>query len=152
LHRRSVLFRIPAGDGHLRARRRQALRHAEADAAVAAGDQGGLAFQVEEVHPSIMAYLTKASIDAVRHFNRFYTRQIGVLKPGMVGSPYTLPEARVLYELGQVPQATATEVGRALGMDLGYLSRLVQTLKRRGLLQARRAPHDGRHSFLSLTD
>jgi len=91
-------------------------------------------------------------IEAVRRFNRFYTRRIGVLKPGMVGSPYTLPEARVLYELGQVPQATATVVGRALGMDLGYLSRLVQSLKRRGLIQAKRAPHDGRHSFLSLSE
>jgi DNA-binding MarR family transcriptional regulator/GNAT superfamily N-acetyltransferase len=91
-------------------------------------------------------------IDAVRRFNRFYTRQIGVLKPGMVGSPYTLPEARVLYELGQATQATATAVGRALGMDLGYLSRLVQVLKRRGLVQAKRAPHDARHSLLSLTD
>jgi DNA-binding MarR family transcriptional regulator/GNAT superfamily N-acetyltransferase len=99
-----------------------------------------------------MTYLTKSSIDAVRRFNRFYTRRIGVLKPGMVGSPHPLPEARVLYELGQVPQATATVVGKALGMDLGYLSRLVQGLKRRGLLQAKRAPHDGRHSFLSLTE
>ena len=91
-------------------------------------------------------------IDAVRRFNRFYTRRIGVLKPGMVGSPYTLPEARVLYELGQVPQATATVIGRTLGMDLGYLSRLVQALKRRGLLQAKRSPHDARHSFLTLTE
>jgi DNA-binding MarR family transcriptional regulator/N-acetylglutamate synthase-like GNAT family acetyltransferase len=99
-----------------------------------------------------MTYLTKSSIDAVRRFNRFYTRRIGVLKPGMVGSPHPLPEARVLYELGQVPQATATVLGKALGMDLGYLSRLVQGLKRRGLLQAKRAPHDGRHSFLSLTE
>jgi len=99
-----------------------------------------------------MTYLTKSSIDAVRRFNRFYTRRIGVLKPGMVGSPYTLPEARVLYELGQVSQATATVVGKALGMDLGYLSRLVQSLKRRGLVQAKRALHDGRHSFLSLTE
>jgi DNA-binding MarR family transcriptional regulator/N-acetylglutamate synthase-like GNAT family acetyltransferase len=96
--------------------------------------------------------LTKSSIDAVRRFNRFYTRRIGVLKAGMVGSPYPLPEARVLYELGQAPQATATVLGRTLGMDLGYLSRLVQGLKRRGLLQARRAPHDARHSFLSLTE
>ena len=99
-----------------------------------------------------MTYLTKSSIDSVRRFNRFYTRRIGVLKPGMVGSPYTLPEARVLYELGQAPQATATVLGRALAMDLGYMSRLVQSLKRRGLIQARRAPHDGRHNFLSLTE
>lgn len=91
-------------------------------------------------------------VEAVRAFNRFYTRRIGVLKPGMVGSPFPLPEARVLYELGQVPETTATAIGRALGLDLGYLSRLVQALKRRGLVQAKRAPHDARHSFLSLTE
>ena len=91
-------------------------------------------------------------VDAVRGFNRFYTRRIGVLKPGMVGSPYPLPEARVLYELGQVPRTTATVLGRSLELDLGYLSRLLQGLKRRGLVQAERAPHDARHSFLSLTD
>ena len=92
-----------------------------------------------------------AAVDTVRRFNRFYTRQIGVLKPGMVGSPYPLPEARVLYELGRAPQATATVIGRELDMDLGYLSRLLQGLKRRGLVQAKRAPHDARHSLLSLT-
>jgi DNA-binding MarR family transcriptional regulator/GNAT superfamily N-acetyltransferase len=91
-------------------------------------------------------------VDAVRRFNRFYTRRIGILKPGMVGSPYTLPEARVLYELGQALQATATGIGRELGMDLGYLSRLLQSLKRRGLIQSKRAAHDARHQLLSLTE
>jgi len=91
-------------------------------------------------------------VEAVRGFNRFYTRRIGVLRPGIVGSPYTLPEARVLYELGQAPQATATVVGKALAMDLGYLSRLVQGLKRRGLIQSKRAAHDGRHNVLTLTE
>ena len=103
-----------------------------------------------------MTYLTKASIsrssvEAVRHFNRFYTRQIGVLKPGMVGSPFTLPEARVLYALGRDGHSTATAIGRELSVDLGYLSRLVQGLRRRGLLQAKRAEHDGRQQQLSLT-
>ena len=99
-----------------------------------------------------MTYLTKASIDAVRHFNRFYTGRIGVLKPGMVGSPYTLPEARVLYALGRDGQSTATAIGRELSLDLGYLSRLLQSLRRRGLLQAKRASHDARHQHLTLTD
>ena len=99
-----------------------------------------------------MTYLTKASIEAVRHFNRFYTRQIGVLKPGMVGSPYTLPEARVLYALGRDGQSTATAIGKELSLDLGYLSRLLQSLRRRGLLQAKRAAHDARHQNLTLTD
>jgi DNA-binding MarR family transcriptional regulator/N-acetylglutamate synthase-like GNAT family acetyltransferase len=96
--------------------------------------------------------LTKASIEAVRHFNRFYTRQIGVLRPGMVGSPYSLPEARVLYALGRDGESTATAIGRELSLDLGYLSRLLQSLRRRGLLQAKRAAHDARHQLLSLTD
>jgi DNA-binding MarR family transcriptional regulator/N-acetylglutamate synthase-like GNAT family acetyltransferase len=88
----------------------------------------------------------------VRHFNRFYTRQIGVLRPGMVGSPYSLPEARVLYALGRDGESTATAIGRELSLDLGYLSRLLQSLRRRGLLQAKRAAHDARHQLLSLTD
>src|SRR4051812_46206981 len=91
-------------------------------------------------------------VEAVRGFNRFYTRRIGVLRPGMVGSPYSLPEARVLYALGRDGESTATAIGRELSLDLGYLSRLVQSLRRRGLLQAKRAVHDGRHQLLSLTD
>src|SRR6266478_841573 len=90
-------------------------------------------------------------IDAVRRFNRFYTRRIGVLRAGLLGSPYRLTDARVLYELAQGGQATASALGRDLGLDLGYLSRLLQGLKRRGLVRARRAPHDGRQGLLSLT-
>ncbi len=90
-------------------------------------------------------------IDAVRRFNRFYTRRIGVLREGLLGSPYTLTEARLLYDLAQGGQATATALGRDLGLDLGYLSRLLQDLKRRGLVRARRAAHDGRQSLLTLT-
>lgn len=91
-------------------------------------------------------------VDAIREFNRFYTRRIGVLKPGLVGSPYTLPEARVLYALGRDGESTASAIGRELSLDPGYLSRLVQSLKRRGLLQAKRAAHDARRQLLSLTD
>src|SRR5512138_1665961 len=91
-------------------------------------------------------------VDAVRGFNRFYTRQIGVLKPGMVGSPYTLPEARVIYALGRDGKSTATAIGKELSLDLGYLSRLLQSLRRRGLLQAKRAAHDARHQNLTLTE
>src|SRR3989442_631632 len=90
-------------------------------------------------------------IDAVRRFNRFYTRRIGVLRAGLLGSPYRLAEARLLYELAQGGQATASALGRDLGLDLGYLSRLLQGLKRRGLVRARRAAHDGRPSLLGLT-
>jgi len=91
-------------------------------------------------------------VDAVRGFNRFYTRRIGVLKPSMVGSPFTLPEARVIYALGRDGQSTATAIGKELSLDLGYLSRLLQSLRRRGLLQAKRAAHDARHQHLTLTE
>ena len=90
-------------------------------------------------------------VEAVRGFNRFYTRRIGVVKPGMVGSPFTLPEARVLYALGRDGETTATAIGRELSLDLGYLSRLLHALRRRGLIQAKRATHDARHQHLTLT-
>jgi DNA-binding MarR family transcriptional regulator/GNAT superfamily N-acetyltransferase len=92
-----------------------------------------------------------AQVDTVRRFNRFYTGRIGVLRPGMVGSPYTLPEARVLYALGRDGRSTATAIGKELALDLGYLSRLLQALRRRGLLEAKRAAHDGRQQDLTLT-
>jgi DNA-binding MarR family transcriptional regulator/GNAT superfamily N-acetyltransferase len=90
-------------------------------------------------------------IDAVRRFNRLYTRRIGVLQPQFLGGPYSLPEARVLYELGQRGECTATELGADLGLDLGYLSRLLQGLKRQGLVHGERAAHDARQTRLSLT-
>jgi DNA-binding MarR family transcriptional regulator/N-acetylglutamate synthase-like GNAT family acetyltransferase len=98
-----------------------------------------------------MQYLTKASIEAVRRFNRFYTRRIGALREGLLGSVHPLPEARVIYELGQRQSTTATELGRELDLDLGYLSRLLQGLRRRGLVQARAVTDDARRSALSLT-
>jgi len=82
-------------------------------------------------------------IDAVRRFNRFYTRRIGVLRAGLLGSPYRLTEARLLYELAQAGRPRRAP-WQDLGLDLGYLSRLLQGLKRRGLVRARRAAHDGR--------
>ena len=90
-------------------------------------------------------------VDAVRRFNRFYTRRIGVLQPSYLGSPFPLPQARVLYEIGQRGECTASELGADLDIDLGYLSRLVQGLKRQRLVQGEPARHDARHIRLTLT-
>jgi DNA-binding MarR family transcriptional regulator/GNAT superfamily N-acetyltransferase len=90
-------------------------------------------------------------VDAVRSFNRFYTKQIGVLHEGLLGSPYSLTEVRVLYELANRSQPTAAELGRDLGLDPGYLSRILQNFARRGLVAKTRSAADGRQSLLSLT-
>jgi DNA-binding MarR family transcriptional regulator/N-acetylglutamate synthase-like GNAT family acetyltransferase len=90
-------------------------------------------------------------VEAVRRFNRFYTRRIGALRRGLAGSPFPLPEARVLYELAQRRSCTATELRRELGMDAGYLSRLLRGLRRRGLVRAATSAEDARSSLLSLS-
>jgi DNA-binding MarR family transcriptional regulator/GNAT superfamily N-acetyltransferase len=90
-------------------------------------------------------------VDAVRRFNRFYTRRIGVLHSSYLGSPFPLPQARVLYEIGQRGECTASELGTELDIDLGYLSRLIQGLKRQRLVQGETARHDARHIRLTLT-
>lgn len=98
-----------------------------------------------------MQYLPKSSIDTVRRFNRFYTRRIGALQQGYMGSPFSLPQARVLYEIGQRGMCTASELGADLDLDLGYLSRLLQGLRRQGLVQGEAAKEDARRVRLSLT-
>jgi DNA-binding MarR family transcriptional regulator/GNAT superfamily N-acetyltransferase len=90
-------------------------------------------------------------VEAVRRFNRFYTRRIGALRAGFVGSPYPLPEARVIYELGRRRRCTATELRAELDLDAGYLSRMLGSLGRRGLVRAERSPEDARARMLSLT-
>jgi DNA-binding MarR family transcriptional regulator/GNAT superfamily N-acetyltransferase len=90
-------------------------------------------------------------VDAVRRFNRFYTRRVGALRAGLLGSEFSLPEARVLYELAHLKEPTPTQLGRELDLDAGYLSRLLQSLRQRGLVQAKAAPRDARRSLLSLT-
>jgi DNA-binding MarR family transcriptional regulator/GNAT superfamily N-acetyltransferase len=90
-------------------------------------------------------------VESVRRFNRFYTRQIGVLEEGMLASPYSLAEVRVLYELAHRDQPTATEVGRALGLDGGYLSRILRGFQQRGLVDSTPSAADGRQNLLRLT-
>ena len=90
-------------------------------------------------------------VEAVRRFNRFYTRRIGVLHSSYLGSPFPLPQARVLYEIGRRGECTASALGADLDIDLGYLSRLIQGLKRQRLVQGEPALHDARHIRLTLT-
>src|SRR5262249_18954520 len=84
-------------------------------------------------------------------FNRFYTQRIGVLQNGFADSPFSLTEARVLYELSRRETATASEIGTALGLDPGYLSRIVRAFRTQGLIAAEKSKADGRQTLLSLT-
>src|SRR5262249_27845318 len=90
-------------------------------------------------------------ISAVRRFNRFFTRQIGVLREGLLHSPYSLTEARIIYELAHRDVVTAADLGRELGLDAGYLSRMVSRLEQQGLLDRLPSESDGRQRLLRLT-
>jgi DNA-binding MarR family transcriptional regulator/N-acetylglutamate synthase-like GNAT family acetyltransferase len=91
------------------------------------------------------------AVAAVRRFNRFYTRQIGVLRKTYLDSPYSLGEMRVLYEIAHADRPTASDVGRALDLDAGYLSRLLRNFEKRGLISRKTSANDARQSHLALT-
>jgi DNA-binding MarR family transcriptional regulator/GNAT superfamily N-acetyltransferase len=91
-------------------------------------------------------------IDTVRRFNRFYTRAIGVLQEGWLDSPFPLTEARVLYELAHREKPTATLVRNNLDLDAGYLSRILSSFEKRGLIEKKLSEDDRRQSLLALTE
>ncbi len=89
---------------------------------------------------------------AIRRFNRFYTRQLGLLEEGLLHSSFSLSAARVLYEVAHRPGITATELRETLTLDAGYLSRLLRGLRRQGVISARPPVEDRRQRQLALTD
>jgi DNA-binding MarR family transcriptional regulator/GNAT superfamily N-acetyltransferase len=93
-----------------------------------------------------------ADVAAVRDFNRFYTRSIGVLEPGYLRTPHSLTEARVLYELGQAERTEVAALRRRMGIDGGHLSRVLARLERNGLINRERAPGDARRQRARLTE
>ena len=90
-------------------------------------------------------------VAAVRAFNRFYTRKLGVLDQQLLKSPFSLSEARVLYELAHREDPSAKEIGTELGLDAGYLSRIVQSFEENGLITRKPLPSDRRQYRLALT-
>src|SRR5258708_11446651 len=92
-----------------------------------------------------------ARVDAVRAFNRFYTREIGVLDEHLLHSPFSLTEMRVLYELAHRAAPTATDLGRDLGLDAGYLSRILRRFAARALIRRTTSRDDARESLVQLT-
>jgi DNA-binding MarR family transcriptional regulator/GNAT superfamily N-acetyltransferase len=93
----------------------------------------------------------ETKIEAVRRFNRLFTRRIGVLREGLLHTPYTLTEARILFEVAHRDDPTASELSRELGLDPGYLSRTLVRLEERGLIEKVRSETDARRRLLSLT-
>src|SRR2546423_1581149 len=94
---------------------------------------------------------TGTQVATIRDFNRFYTRQIGVLNREFLDTPYSLAEVRVLYELYHQDKTTATAIGQELALDAGYLSRILRGFHRRGLLAREASSTDVRQTLLRLS-
>jgi DNA-binding MarR family transcriptional regulator/GNAT superfamily N-acetyltransferase len=90
-------------------------------------------------------------ISAIRRFNRLYTRQIGLLDEGLLNSPFSLTQSRTLYELAQRKHATAADLCKYLGLDAGYLSRILAGFQKNGLIEKTASPDDARQTRLALT-
>src|SRR5918997_1121989 len=90
-------------------------------------------------------------IDAIRRFNRFFTRRIGVLREGLLHTPYSLTEARILFEIANHDDLSASDLSRELGLDPGYLSRILAGLERQDLIEKTPSESDARRRLLALT-
>jgi DNA-binding MarR family transcriptional regulator/GNAT superfamily N-acetyltransferase len=96
--------------------------------------------------------MTTDSVSAVRRFSRFYTNLIGVLRLGLLDTPYSLTEARVIFELAQGEAREVGELRRELDIDAGYLSRILNRLETDGLAVRERSTADGRRQVIRLTE
>jgi DNA-binding MarR family transcriptional regulator/GNAT superfamily N-acetyltransferase len=98
-----------------------------------------------------MATTSPSRVASVRAFNRFYTRRLGMLGTGLLGTKHPLPQARVLYELGQQPVTAVSDLRATLDLDAGYVSRLLAALEADGLIERRPSPTDARRQEVRLT-
>src|SRR5689334_3217860 len=98
-----------------------------------------------------MATAPASRIAAVRRFNRFYTREIGVLRKNFLDTPWTLGEMRLLYEIAYGEAPTASDIAQKLDLDAGYLSRMLNKFESQGLISRMRSKSDARQSHLRLT-
>jgi DNA-binding MarR family transcriptional regulator/GNAT superfamily N-acetyltransferase len=99
----------------------------------------------------ITSTVPEQRVQSMRHFNRFYTRQIGLLDEGLLNSPFSLTEVRTLYELAHREQSTAVELCKDLGLDAGYLSRILRRFEKQRLIEKKVSAQDARQSHLNLT-
>jgi DNA-binding MarR family transcriptional regulator/N-acetylglutamate synthase-like GNAT family acetyltransferase len=90
-------------------------------------------------------------ISIVRNFNRLITRRIGALREGLLHSPYPLTESRILFEIAYRENPTASELRKELGLDAGYVSRIIGRLEEQGIIEKSRSEQDARHLILHLT-
>lgn len=90
-------------------------------------------------------------VQAVRRFSRFYTKQLGLLNEGLLESPYSLTEVRVLHELVREDARNASEIASALGVDAGYMSRILKRLEKGGVVSTKRSKDDRRRLLLAVT-
>jgi len=96
--------------------------------------------------------MSAARVAAVRRFNRFYTKQIGILGERLLQSPFSLAEMRVLYEIANRENVSAVELAEELRLDAGYLSRILRRFQKGGLVRRETSAEDGRRNLLSLTE
>lgn len=96
--------------------------------------------------------MNEKDIQQIRDFNRFYTSVIGLLDRHVVNSPYTLPEGRVLYELHHRQSCNASDIIAGTGIDKGYLSRILKSFEKKGLVLKKKSKEDGRAFHIMLSE